>query len=214
VNQTQLHVLGEVNDLLSQRAGGLEILVGDLSTHTDLSSGLDGSLDLLRQDSGEIGILGVCAETHLEHDARVGEVVVQDLGKLGEVPSVPLLDAHGVGVELLVEDVKAGNALDDHGVDLVGRELELVAGERVSQTQAGRVHLGGHQVGNERGHMFADGAVDVLGGRVGDGLERQAGDLGNRDGELGVGNSDWARSACGQWQAQGRRAYGKPWSHP
>lgn len=35
------------------------------------------------------------------------------------------LDSHGVDVDLLVKVVKEGNSLDDHGVDLVGRELEL-----------------------------------------------------------------------------------------
>lgn len=35
------------------------------------------------------------------------------------------LDSHRVNVDLLVEVVEEGNGLDDHGVDLVGRELEL-----------------------------------------------------------------------------------------
>lgn len=184
-----LTVLGEVNDLLSKSAGGLQILLGDLSTHGNLSSGLDGSLNLLRQNAGQIGVLGVCAETHLEDDLGVGKVIVQDLGKLGEVPAVPLLHAHGICVELLVEDIKTGNGLDDHGVNLLGGELELVTGERVGKTEAGRVHLGGDQFGDERGHVLTDSAVDVLGGRVGDGLDGQAGDLRNRVGELGVGDS-------------------------
>ena len=184
-----LTVLGKVNDLLSKSAGSLQILLRDLGTHGNLSSGLDGSLNLLGQDARQIGVLGVCAEAHLEDDLGVGKVVVQDLGKLGEVPSVPLLHAHGICVELLVEDIETGNGLDDHGVDLLGGELELVTGERVGKTKAGRVHLGRDQLGDERGHVLADGAVDILGGRVGDGLDGQAGDLSNRVGELGVGDS-------------------------
>jgi hypothetical protein len=184
-----LTVLGKVNDLLSESACSLEILLGNLGTHGNLSGGLDGSFNLLGQDTGQISVLGVCAESHLQDDLGVGEVVVQDPGKLGEVPSVPLLHAHGVCVELLVENVETGDRLDDHGVDLIGRELELVTGERVRETEAGRVHLSGNQIGNERSHVLADSAIDVLGRRVGDGLDGQAGDLGDRVGELGVRDS-------------------------
>ena len=184
-----LTMLGEVNDLLGKSAGGLQILLRDLGTHTDLSGSLDSGLNLLRQNAGQISILGVCAETHLENDLGVREVVVQDLGKLGEVPSVPFLHAHGVCVELLVENVETGNGLDDHGVDLVGGELELVTRERVRKTEAGRGHLSGNQIGNERSHVLADGTVDILGRGVGNGLDGQAGDLSNRIGELRVGDS-------------------------
>lgn len=126
-----LAVFGEVNNLLSQGAGCLEVFISNLGPHTDLCSGFDGSFDLLGQDGRQISVAGICAESHFEDNFGVGEVVVENLGKLGEVPAVPLLDAHGIGVELLVEDVEAGNALDDHGIDLVGGELELVAGKRV-----------------------------------------------------------------------------------
>jgi hypothetical protein len=213
-----LTVLGKVDNLLGESAGSLQILLRDLSTHGNLSSGLDGSLNLLGQDARQIGVLGVCAEAHLEDDLGVGKVVVQDLGKLGEVPAVPLLHAHGICVELLVEDIETGNGLDDHGVDLLGRELELVAGERVGKTEAGRVHLGGDQLGDERGHVLADGAVDVLGGRVGDGLDGQAGDLRDRVGELGVGDSHCrvlARHNAFHVQLGcAGRAYKMPWSRP
>lgn len=52
-----LAVLSEVDDLLSKSAGSLEILLRDLGTHTDLSGGLDGSLNLLGQDAGQVSIL-------------------------------------------------------------------------------------------------------------------------------------------------------------
>lgn len=210
-----LAMLCKVNDLLSERAGGLKILLGNLGTHGNLSGGLDGGLNLLGQNAGQIGVLGVCAETHLQNDLGVGEIVVQDPGKLGEVPSVPFLDAHGVCVELLVENVETGNRLDDHGVDLIGRELKLVTGERVRKTEAGRVHLSGDQIGDERGHVLADGAVDILGGGVGDGLDRQAGNLGDGVGELGVSNSHCNSLALINYlQLESRLAYKMPWSRP
>ena len=73
-----LTVLGKVNDLLGESAGSLQILLRDLSTHGNLSSGLDGSLNLLGQDARQIGVLGVCAEAHLEDDLGVGKVVVEN----------------------------------------------------------------------------------------------------------------------------------------
>jgi hypothetical protein len=106
------------------------------------------------------------------------------------VPSVPLLDSHGVGVELLVQHVQAGNGLDDHRVHLVGRELELVARQRMRQTEACAVDLRGDQVGDEGGHVLADGAVDLLGGGVGDGLEGEAGQVADGGAELGVGDGE------------------------
>lgn len=184
-----LAMLGEVDDLLGEGAGGLQILLGDLGTHTDLSSGLDGGLNFLRQDARQISVLGVCAEAHLEDNLGVGEVVVQDPGKLREVPAIPFLDAHSVCVQLLVKDVETGNGLDNHSIDLVRRKLELVTGEGVRKTQAGRVHLGGDQVRDERGHVLSDSTVDILGRGVGDGLDREARELRDGVGELGVGDS-------------------------
>lgn len=133
------------------------------------------------------------------------------------MPAVPLLDAHGVCVELLIEDIETGNGLDDHGVDLLGGELELVTGQRVRKTEAGRVHLGGDQVGDERGHVLANSTVDVLGGRVGDGLDGQAGDLGDGVGQLGVGDghcSMLARRNGFSLLGGSRGAYRMPWSRP
>ena len=210
-----LTVLSKIDNLLGESAGGLKILVRDLSTHGNLSGGLHGSLDLLRQDTRKIGILRVCAETHLENDLGVCEVVVQDPSKLGEVPSVPFLDAHCVCVELLVEDIETGNGLDDHGVDLIGRELELVTGERVRKTEAGRVHLSGDKIGNEGSHVLADSTVDILSRRVGNGFDGQAGDLSDGIGELGVGDSHWELLAFYvHLQNATRIAYKMPWSRP
>lgn len=210
-----LTVLCQVNDLLSESAGSFKILLGNLGTHGNLSGGLDGGLNLLGEDARQISVLGVCAETHLQNNLGVGEVVVQNPGKLGEMPSVPFLHAHGVCVELLVEDVEAGNGLDDHGVDLIGRKLELVTGERVRKTEAGRVHLSRDKIWDERGHVLADGAVDILGGGVGDGLDRQAGDLGDRVGELRVSDSHCKLLALIEHlQFESRMAYEMPWSRP
>jgi hypothetical protein len=41
------------------------------------------------------------------------------------VPRVPLLDAHGEGVEVLVHLVELRNGLDDHVIRTAGIELNL-----------------------------------------------------------------------------------------
>jgi hypothetical protein len=102
------------------------------------------------------------------------------------VPSVPFLHTHSVGVELLVQVVKKSDSLDNHGVDLVGGELELVTGERVGQTQAHGVEVLGKDIGDERGEVLADGTEDIVGDRVGDGRNVETRELGDGVSELGV----------------------------
>jgi hypothetical protein len=184
-----LRVLSKVNNLLGESTRSLKILIGDLGTHTDLGSRLNRRLNLLRQNTREISLTRVCSEAHLQHNLGVCEVVVQNLGKLGEVPSVPLLHSHGICVELLVEDIETGDTLNDHGVNLVGRELELVSGERMRKTEAGRVHLSRDKLGNEGRHVLANSTVNILSRRVGDELEGEPGNLRNGVGKLGIGNS-------------------------
>ena len=81
------------------------------------------------------------SDTNCADGLGVGNIVDNDLAHLGEVPAVPLLDTHGVRVELLVKVVEKGDGLDNHGVDLVGAELELVTRERVGQTEDHCAHL-------------------------------------------------------------------------
>ena len=71
----------------------------------------------------------------------------------------------------------------------IGRELELVARERVRKTKAGRVHFGGLQVRHEGGQVFPDGSVDITGaGCVGNDLKRQARQLCDSIAELRIGH--------------------------
>ena len=68
----------------------------------------------------ELGVLGVVADNALH---------------FGEMPSVPLLDAHGVRVDFLVEFVQESHRLNDHGVDLIGGKLEFVSPQGMGQAQ-------------------------------------------------------------------------------
>ena len=138
----------------------------------------------------QIRVAGIGPETHLEHHPRVSEVVVQDLGQLREMPSVPLLHTHGVCVELLVQNVQASDTLDDHGVHLVGREFQFVPRERMRQTQTCRIDLCGDQVRYQRGQVLADRAVHLLGRRVGEDLEGEARQLTDGVSKLGVGDDE------------------------
>ena len=82
------------------------------------------------------------------------------------MPAVPFLDTHGVGVELLVEHIERCDGLDNHGIDLVGREAQLVSRQGVGKTESGRGFLRGKKIGKERGEVFADGTEYILGRRV------------------------------------------------
>jgi hypothetical protein len=95
------------------------------------------------------------------------------------VPSVPFLNTHSVGVELLVEVIQKANGLDNHGVNFVGRELELVTGERVGQTKGHGGHVTGHQTGDESGKVLTNSTVDVVSGGVSDEGDVEARELAN-----------------------------------
>lgn len=77
------------------------------------------------------------------------------------MPAVPLLNPHGVGVELLVEVVEQRDGLDDHDIDLVGGESELVAGQRVGQTEGERAEVLCFEAGNEVGQVGANVAIEL-----------------------------------------------------
>lgn len=167
-------VVGVHNNVLSKQGDVLEILAGNLATHADLGGGLDGSLNLLGQDLGQVRVGEVLAHTGGQDDLGVGDVVVEDLGQLGEMPAVPLLDAHHEDVELLVEVVEQGHGVDDHDVDLVGRELELVARQRVRQTQGHGLEASLVDIGDQARHVLANTTENLTGsgaGASGDGSQ-------------------------------------------
>ena len=59
---------------------------------------------------------------------RKGDVVGDDLAHLGEMPSEPFSQSHGVVVQLFVEVIEQGYRLNDHRVHFVGGELQFVSG--------------------------------------------------------------------------------------
>lgn len=66
------------------------------------------------------------------NDFGVNKVISYDLGKLREVPSIPFLQTHHIVVNLFIEIVQQSDGLDDHGVNLFGREFELETRETMS----------------------------------------------------------------------------------
>ncbi|KAI6768706.1 hypothetical protein HG531_010895 [Fusarium graminearum] len=183
-------VVGVNDDLVSQELDVLKILLSNLGTHADLSSSLQGDLNLLGKDLRKVAVGNVGAHANSENDASVGQVVVKNLGHLGEVPSVPLLGSHGVNVELLVEVVKELDSLDDHGVDLIGRELELVARHGVRKTQSHAVKVLLKQAGDEVGHLASNASEKIHSVGARDRGDVKIGQVGNSCAKLHVGNSD------------------------
>ena len=103
------------------------------------------------------------------------------------------LDSHRVYVDLLVEVIEQRDGLNDHRVDLVGRELELEPGQRVTETEAHRSDvLLVHLLAEQRAKLSTDASVQVERRRVGQDVEREL--LGNRTAELRI--TDNQRLRC------------------
>lgn len=66
------------------------------------------------------------------HKLGVDDVISCNFSQLREVPSVPLLQSHGIVVELFVKIFEEGDSLDDHSVDLIRGEGELITGHGMS----------------------------------------------------------------------------------
>jgi hypothetical protein len=77
------------------------------------------------------------------------------------------LDSHRVDVDLLVQIVEKCDSLDDHGVDLVGRELELETRQRVTETKGHSAQVLWVDTAEQRSQLLSDTSVQVLGSRVG-----------------------------------------------
>jgi len=77
------------------------------------------------------------SSSHTDKVACLGidDVISSDLLELGEMPSVPFLQSHGVVVKLFVKIFKEGDSLDNHSVDLVRREGKLVARHAMGKTE-------------------------------------------------------------------------------
>ena len=164
--------VGHLGDVVGEILDHAEIHVADVLTHGDLG-GLDDGLGLvlvLVEDVGEV-IDRVVGQGLLVADSDdalgVGAVVGNDADELGEVPAVPLANAHGARVDTLVESIESGNALDDVVVVLVDGELDLGAGVGVTETELGAVDVTVLEALEELAGVGADAAKegsDDLGG--------------------------------------------------
>lgn len=114
----------ELTDLLSHRVvGSLDDSFSELSVSNDLLNFLQGS-----SGSGSIADQG----NKLDKD-----VIIRDnLGKLGEMPRIPLLDSHGEGVDILIQKFQQTDGLDDRLILSVDVQGNFVSGEGMGQTQS------------------------------------------------------------------------------
>lgn len=125
----------------SQFKEGSEIQLGEFLSHTRFSS----IEDLLSKfsffddlfDLRKTLVLEVNLISELLEELNVDFVFSDNLGQLGEMPSVPFLYSHGKGVEVLVELFENGDTLDDWFILSVDIEADSVSGPAVSKTQLG-----------------------------------------------------------------------------
>jgi len=97
-------------------------------------------------------------------------VVANELLQLGEVPAVPLLNAHGVHVDVLVELVHKRNCLDDVVVVLGCRELHLRTRVGVAETELGALNVALLEALEQLDAEKTHATEQILGGLVRDGL--------------------------------------------
>ena len=91
---------------------------------------------------------------------RVLVVVGHDADEFGEVPAVPLADAHRKRVDVLVELVEQRDGLDDHVVGPVHVELDLGARVGVAETELGPLRVAFLEAGEELFLVLTDPAED------------------------------------------------------
>mmetsp|Transcript_47695 Transcript_47695/g.103749 ORF Transcript_47695/g.103749 Transcript_47695/m.103749 type:complete len:207 (+) Transcript_47695:692-1312(+) len=156
-------VLSELYDPVAKQQDVAQVFLGDLGTHGRLRSLLHLGSDIIGDaKGGKISALGLGLQTHILHDLRICEILCDDLAHLREVPPVPLPQPHREVVQLLVQIFEQPDSLDDHGVYLVWRELQLEAGERMGQSQRHAPHLVLSETLDERGEVHPDTTHDLL----------------------------------------------------
>lgn len=138
------------------------------------------------EDVGEVEIVRVATNSHLQDRFAVLDVVQHDLLHLREVPAVPLFHTHRVDVDLFVQLVQQTDRLHDHRVHLVRAEFQLVATQAVRQTQNHRMHvLWSHRI-DESIHLVTNASHELVNTCVVDTLDVQL--FLNQTRKLGIGN--------------------------
>mmetsp|Transcript_17840 Transcript_17840/g.44238 ORF Transcript_17840/g.44238 Transcript_17840/m.44238 type:complete len:205 (-) Transcript_17840:244-858(-) len=146
----------KANYLVAKILDGSKIVVTDLSTHRYFSRLLSRLLGFFLEDVGQVAVLEAGTGTNSNNSLSVLEVLSDDLSELGEMPSIPLSDSHGVSVNFLIQVIKETNGLNNHNIHLLRREFELVAAKTVSKTKGHSVDFGLLQARDQGGHLVAD----------------------------------------------------------
>ena len=108
----------ELCDALSPFFDLQSIVIIDVHTHRNLH-GVNDLLGLLFVKSDGLNFIFlifsqiVASSVAQVHYASINSIVIDNFGQLGEVPSEPLLQSHGEGVDVLVHLLNQGNGLRD-----------------------------------------------------------------------------------------------------
>mmetsp|Transcript_87519 Transcript_87519/g.272233 ORF Transcript_87519/g.272233 Transcript_87519/m.272233 type:complete len:644 (+) Transcript_87519:79-2010(+) len=129
----------QLDDLAGEVVDVLHVHLDDVLAHGHLHGLQDLRRDLLRA-TGLLQLRGALLLEAVAHaddpgDLRVRDVVRDDLRQLREVPCVPLADAHGEGVDVLVEVVEQRDGVDDGLVLAVRVQLHAVAAESMPKAK-------------------------------------------------------------------------------
>ena len=83
------------------------------------------------------------------------------LNELGEVPRIPLTNAHSESVDVLVQLIEKRDALDDHVIYAVDVELDLAARVSVRKTELRLLKLAVLQLAKELGEMKTNATKEL-----------------------------------------------------
>mmetsp|Transcript_5517 Transcript_5517/g.13930 ORF Transcript_5517/g.13930 Transcript_5517/m.13930 type:complete len:369 (-) Transcript_5517:34-1140(-) len=158
-------VLVKLDDALGEGAHVDHVKLGNVRAHGGTRSiqhlGGDTSIadDVLK--AVEIVFGEVLLVLHKLRHTSEHDVVVHQLDQLGKVPRIPLTNAHGKGVHVLVQLIEQSNTLDDHVVHTVHVEFNGGTREGVTQTKLRLHHIVRLHARSEFGKMVTNTAKNL-----------------------------------------------------
>mmetsp|Transcript_37818 Transcript_37818/g.120569 ORF Transcript_37818/g.120569 Transcript_37818/m.120569 type:complete len:527 (-) Transcript_37818:138-1718(-) len=136
----------QLDDLAGEMVNVLHVHLDDVLAHRhlqclrDLHGHLLGAASL-HEALGACRLVEGVPDTNNPRDLRICDVVRNNLGQFREVPRIPFADTHRERVDVLVQVVQQGDAIDDGLILPVRVQLHAVAAEGVTQAEAGLVKV-------------------------------------------------------------------------
>jgi len=174
--------------LVSKSENELFVLFSDFGTHRHLSGFLNVGFDIIRNFFAQVNIGSLCSDTDESDNLGVHHVVLNDGAQFWEVEPVPFSESHHVVIDFLVQVLVEGNGLDDHGINLIGGELQFESTESVGKTHGHFSQSFGGQTVDQTGDVESDASHELEDSIAGVSFDFQV--IGDQLGSLFVGDGE------------------------